>query len=208
MNDSTSIGQGILLSMKKNLFIFLFFAVLFSSSSSGIHPGIYRLSWSLKEVSSFRQRFGLVGILVQVSTIWKRQISFLATHGGNAGSGFIRIRRIGKSQPAAKSDDVWIKVVKRSEDNDPMTLARFASKEDIEVTEDGDLHLKKDGTVLTLPAGRNYTEIIFAMNEYSGFVEIDRDGDSAFTTYMLSSLKRSGSNAIRRSLLLVILHRK
>ena len=92
-------------------------------------------------------------------------------------SGFIRIRRIGKGHPAAKSADVWIKAVKRSEDDEAMTLTRFASQGNIEVTEEGDLHLKNDSAVLTVPAGRKHTVIIFAMNEYSGSVEIDRDGD-------------------------------
>ena len=91
--------------------------------------------------------------------------------------GFIRIRRIGKRHPAAKSTDVWIKAIKRSEDDEVMTLARFASQENIKVTEDGDLHLESDSVVLTIPAGRKHTVIIFAMNEYSGFVEIEKDGD-------------------------------
>ena len=58
-----------------------------------------------------------------------------------------------------------------------MTLGRFASQEGVEVTADGYLHLKKDSTVLTVPAGKDHTVIVFAMNEYSGSVEIDRDGD-------------------------------
>ena len=58
-----------------------------------------------------------------------------------------------------------------------MPLAPFASQEDVELTADGDLHLKKDGAVLTIPAGRNWTAVNFIMNADSGAVEIDWDGD-------------------------------
>ena len=95
----------------------------------------------------------------------------------NVRSGVVKIRRIGRSHPAARSNDVWIKAVKRSEDDRPMPLTSFASQEDVELTADGDLHLKKDGTMLTVPAGKDHTVIDFAMNDYSGFVEIDLDGD-------------------------------
>lgn len=93
------------------------------------------------------------------------------------GSGAVRIRRIGKGHPAAKSTDVWIKAVKRSEDDHPMDLGRFASQEGVELTPDGSLHFKKDGAVLTVPAGKDHTAIAFAMNDGSGSVEIDREGD-------------------------------
>jgi glutaminase len=42
-------------------------------------------------------------------------------------SGAVRIRRIVKGHPAAKSADVWIKAVKRSEDDNLMDLGRFES---------------------------------------------------------------------------------
>jgi hypothetical protein len=92
-------------------------------------------------------------------------------------SGVVKIRRVGKSHPAARSADVWIKALKRSEDDHPMSLAPFASQKDVELTADGRLHLKKDGAVLTVPAGRNLTAIDFVMNTDSGSVEIDLDGD-------------------------------
>src|SRR4030043_388486 len=40
----------------------------------------------------------------------------------NVRSGVVRIRRIGMNHPAAKSADVWIKAVKRSEDDHPMRI--------------------------------------------------------------------------------------
>jgi len=92
-------------------------------------------------------------------------------------SGVVRIRRIGKNHPTAKSADVWIKVLKRSEDDNPMRLDSFVSQEGIEITPGGYLHLKKDGALLTVPAGRDHTTIAFVMNDRSGFVEIDGDGD-------------------------------
>ncbi len=92
-------------------------------------------------------------------------------------SGVVRIRRIGASHPAAKSADVWIKAVKRSEDDRPMRMEPFASQEGLEFTADGHLHLRKDGAVLTVPAGRDQTAIAFVMNAHSGFVEVDVDGD-------------------------------
>jgi hypothetical protein len=95
----------------------------------------------------------------------------------NVRSGVVRIRRIGKSHPAAKTAEVWIKAVKRSEDDHPMLLKPFASQKGVEVTADGYLHLKKDGAVLTVPAGRDYTAICFVANKYAGFVEIELDGD-------------------------------
>ena len=85
---------------------------------------VWNSSWHLpsqliiKGRVDFRRRFGSVGIPVRVSTIWKRRISFLANLlEATVGSGVVRIRRIGKRHPAAKSADVWIKAVKRSEDD-------------------------------------------------------------------------------------------
>ena len=95
----------------------------------------------------------------------------------NVRSGVVKIRRIGRSHPAARSSDVWIKALIRSDDNHPIPLGSFASQEDVELTADGYLHLKKDGTILTVPAGKDHTVIDFAMNDYSGSVEIDLDGD-------------------------------
>ena len=95
----------------------------------------------------------------------------------NVRSGVVMIRRIGKSHPAAKLADVWIKAVKRSEDDHQMSLDLFASQEGVELTADGHLHLKKDGAALTVPAGKDWTAIAFVMNADSGFVEIDCDGD-------------------------------
>ena len=95
----------------------------------------------------------------------------------NVRSGVVKIRRIGKNHPAAKSAGVWIKAMGRSEDDRPMPLAPFASQEGVELTADGLLHLRKDNTVLTVTAGKDWTVIVFAMNADSGSVEIDLDGD-------------------------------
>ena len=95
----------------------------------------------------------------------------------NVRSGVVKIRRIGKSHPVARSADVRIKAMGRSEDNHPMPLAPFASQEGVELTADGLLHLRKNNTVLTVPAGKDWTVIVFAMNADSGSVEIDLDGD-------------------------------
>src|SRR3989339_1689856 len=46
----------------------------------------------------------------------------------NVRSGVVRIRRIGKSHPAAQSADVLIKAVKRSEDDNLMRLETFSSQ--------------------------------------------------------------------------------
>ena len=95
----------------------------------------------------------------------------------NVRSGIVRIRRIGKSHPAAQSSDVLIKAVKRSEDDNSMRLETFSSQEGVEIVEGGYLRLKKDGAALTVPAGKDHTAIAFATNPDSGSVEIDEDGD-------------------------------
>ena len=55
----------------------------------------------------------------------------------NAGNGIVRIRRVGMSHPAAKSAEVWIKGVKRSQDDHPMSLKTFAQQKGIELTAEG-----------------------------------------------------------------------
>jgi hypothetical protein len=95
----------------------------------------------------------------------------------HAGSGVVKIRRIGKSHPDARSADVWVKAMIRSEDDRPLPLAPFTSQKGVELTADGLLHLKKDDAVLTVPAGKDWTGMVFAMNADSGSVEIDVDGD-------------------------------
>jgi len=95
----------------------------------------------------------------------------------NAGSGIVRIRRVGKSHPAAKSTEVWVKALKRSQDEHPMDLKAFTEQRGIEMTAEGYLHLKADGSELQVSAGRGYIEFCFVANEIAGFVEIDLDGD-------------------------------
>ena len=92
-------------------------------------------------------------------------------------SGFIRMRRVGNSNPAAKTAEVWIKGLQRSDADDPSHLDHFASQEGMELTPHGYLRLKKNDRMLTVPAGKDFTAICFIANEYSGFVEIDLDGD-------------------------------
>ena len=41
-------------------------------------------------------------------------------------SGIVRIRRVGRNHPAAKSAEVWMKVLKRSQDEHPMDLKAFS----------------------------------------------------------------------------------
>jgi hypothetical protein len=95
----------------------------------------------------------------------------------NVRSGVVRIRRIGKSHPAAQSAEVWIKLLKLSEDEHAKTLQAFAQQKGTEMTAEGYLHLRADGAELQVPAGKDYTAICFVANEYAGFVEIDLDGD-------------------------------
>lgn len=95
----------------------------------------------------------------------------------NTGSGIIRIRKGGKGHPAAKSAEVWIKVLKRSQDEHPMDLKTFAGQKGIEMTAEGHLHLHADGSELEVPTGDKYTVFCFAANKNAGFVEIDLDGD-------------------------------
>jgi hypothetical protein len=95
----------------------------------------------------------------------------------NNGSGVVRIRRVGKSHPAAKSAEVWVKVVKRSQDEHPMDLKTFTEQKGIEMTAEGYLHLQADGSELEVPAGAKYTVFCFVAHKNAGFVEIDLDGD-------------------------------
>lgn len=95
----------------------------------------------------------------------------------STGSGVVRIRRVGKSHPAAKSAEVWVKVLKRSQDEHPIDLKTFTEQKDIEMTAEGYLHLKVDGSELRVPAGTEYMEFCFVANKYAGFVEIDLGGD-------------------------------
>lgn len=92
-------------------------------------------------------------------------------------SGVIKIRRIGKNNPASKSNDIWIKAIGGSEDSQPRPLAAYTSQAGVELTLDGFLHLKKDNAMLNVPAGKDWTAFIFVMNADSGIVEIDLDGD-------------------------------
>src|SRR3989339_1596292 len=52
----------------------------------------------------------------------------------NVRSGVVRIRRIGKSHPAAQSTEVWIKLLKMSEDDHANTLQAFAQKKGADMT--------------------------------------------------------------------------
>ena len=57
------------------------------------------------------------------------------------------------------------------------TLESLRSSERCRDDAEGYLHLRADGAELQVPAGRDYTVICFVANEYSGFVEIELDGD-------------------------------
>ena len=140
--------------MKKNIFIFL------APCGAFLLFFLWNSSWHLPSQLIIKGRAELPA---EVQVSWDSGGGFndmeaadlvFGNHVQKDRGGFIRIRRIGKSHPAAKSTDVWIKAVKRSEDDEVMTLARFASQENIQITEDGDLHLKNDNTVLTVPAAR------------------------------------------------------
>jgi hypothetical protein len=93
------------------------------------------------------------------------------------GSRVVRIRRTGGSHPSARSAEVWIKVLKRSEDDHAQPLESFAQQKGVEMTAEGYLRLRADGAELQVPAGRDYTAICFVANEYAGIVEIELDGD-------------------------------
>jgi hypothetical protein len=95
----------------------------------------------------------------------------------STGSGVVRIRRVGKSHPAAKSAEVWVKVLKRSQDEHPMDLKAFTEQKGIGMTAEGYLHLQADGSELRVPAGSEYMDFCFVANKNAGFVEIDLDGD-------------------------------
>jgi hypothetical protein len=95
----------------------------------------------------------------------------------NVTSGVVRIRKVGKSHPAAKSAEVWIKLLRLSQDDHANTLKAFAQQKGVEMTAEGYLRLRADGSELQVPAGRDYTALCFVANEYAGFVEIDIDGD-------------------------------
>lgn len=94
-----------------------------------------------------------------------------------AKSGVLKIRRIGMTDPAAKSADVRIRAMMRSEDSAPMPLAPFTSQAGVEMTSEGFLLLKENNDVLIVPSGKEWTEILFVMNSDSGSVEVDVDGD-------------------------------
>lgn len=94
-----------------------------------------------------------------------------------ARSRIVRIRRVGKGHPAAKSTEVRIKVLKRSQDENPMDLKAFTGQKGVRMTAEGYLNLEADETELQVPAGRKYTVFCFVANENAGFVEIDIDGD-------------------------------
>lgn len=89
----------------------------------------------------------------------------------------VRIRRTGKRQPAAQSAEVRIKLLKLSQDDHANTLQSFAQQKGAEMTTEGYLRLREDGTALQVPAGRDYTAICFVADKYSGIVEIELDGD-------------------------------
>lgn len=89
----------------------------------------------------------------------------------------VKIRRTGKKHPSAQSTEVAIKLLKLSQDDHANTLKAFAQQKGAEMTVDGFLRLREDGTVIQVPAGRDYTAICFVANKYAGFVEIELDGD-------------------------------
>lgn len=111
-------------------------------------------------------------------------------------SGIIKVRRVGGRHPSAKSDEVWISAIRRSQDDRPMELRLFAKQKGIEVTREGYLHLLSNGTELQIPAGKKYTIFHFIADESSGFVEIDLDGDKRL--YDLYSAQHQGKRVERK----------
>ncbi|MGD1151727.1 MAG: hypothetical protein ABR911_02445 [Syntrophales bacterium] len=89
----------------------------------------------------------------------------------------MRIRRTGSRHPAAQSAEVWIKLLKLSQDDHANTLQAFAQQKGAEMTAEGYLHLRKDGAKIEVPMGRDFTEICFIASEQAGFVEIEFDGE-------------------------------
>ncbi|MCX5906387.1 MAG: hypothetical protein NTY64_04145, partial [Deltaproteobacteria bacterium] len=73
------------------------------------------------------------------------------------GSHVVRIRRTGNRHPSAQSAEVWIKLLKLSQDDHANTLQAFAQQKGAEMTAEGYLHLRADGVELQAPAGRDYT---------------------------------------------------
>jgi len=92
----------------------------------------------------------------------------------------MRIRRTGNRHPAAQSAEVWIKLLKLSQDDHANTLQAFAQQKGAEMTAEGYLHLRKDGAKIEVPMGRDFTAICFIASEQAGFVEIEFDHLAVF----------------------------
>lgn len=89
----------------------------------------------------------------------------------------MRIRRTGGKHPSARSADVRIKLIKRSEDDHPRPLKDFIRQGGPEFTAEGYLQLGKDGEQIEAPMGRDFTTVCFVSDERAGFVEIEYDGE-------------------------------
>lgn len=163
--------------MKKYLvFLTLFFSFLFWF--------VWNSAWHLPSQLVIR---GQVKSPVDVRVSWDSGSGFNKMESADlvfgkpvetrSGNPVVRIRRTGNRHPAAQSVEVWIKLLKLSQDDHANTLQAFAQQKGAEMTAEGYLHLREDGTVLQVPAGRDYTAICFVANKYAGFVEIELDGD-------------------------------
>jgi len=89
----------------------------------------------------------------------------------------MRIRRTGGKHPSARSAAVRIKLIKRSEDDNPRPLKDFTRPGGPELTAEGYLQLGKDGEQIEAPMGRDFTTVCFVSDESAGFVEIEYDGE-------------------------------
>ena len=96
---------------------------------------------------------------------------------GKSGDKIIRIKKVGKTHPAAKSAEVRIKAITHSHDAKPVDLRTLADQKGIELTAEGYLRFHGNGAELKVPAGGEYSMFCFIADRTAGFVEIELDGD-------------------------------
>ena len=83
----------------------------------------------------------------------------------------VKIIRTGEKNPVSSGAEVWIKAIRRGEDDNYMPLERFAVPGTVELTGES-LHIQKDRITVTVPNARDHTKFLFATNSVSGIVEI------------------------------------
>ena len=96
---------------------------------------------------------------------------------GKSGDKIIRIKKVGKSHPAAKSAEVRIKAITHSHDAKPLDLRTLANQKGIELTAEGYLRFRGDVAELKVPVGGEYRMFCFIADPMAGFVEIELDDD-------------------------------